>query len=138
VAQTTKVVTGEGGTVPLYLGHEWVSCTGHGWWIFVEHSRIIIERGELKCLERNLCQCHFMPYTSHVEDTEAKHELKLGLCYVKLENKCLSLWLGQSYCHGWRSAASNVKVELRMRNENFKGRSSESFLRRCHKTCLNF
>jgi len=37
-----------------------------------------------------------MPHTSHVEDTEAKHELNLGLCDVKLENKCLSLWLGQT------------------------------------------
>jgi hypothetical protein len=59
-------------------------------------GRIIIDRGELKCLERNLYQCLFMPHTSHVEDTEAKHELNLGLCDVKLENKCLSLWLGQT------------------------------------------
>jgi len=32
-----------------------------------------------------------MPHTSHVEDAEAKHELNLGLCGVKLANKCLSL-----------------------------------------------
>jgi hypothetical protein len=37
-----------------------------------------------------------MPHTSLVEDTEAKHELNLGLCDVNLENKCLSLWLGQT------------------------------------------
>jgi len=59
-------------------------------------GRIIIDRGDLKCLERNLYYCPFMPHTSHVEDTEAKHELNLGLCDVKLENKCLSLWLGQT------------------------------------------
>jgi hypothetical protein len=59
-------------------------------------GRIIIVRGELKCLERNLYQCKLMPHTSLVEDTEAKHELNLGLCDVKLEKKCLSLWLGQT------------------------------------------
>ena len=97
MAQTTKVVTGEGETVPLYLGHKWVSmyqsCDGG---YLSSTGRIIINRGELKCLERNLYQCHFMPHMSHVEDAEAKHELNLGLRDVKLENKCLSLWLGQT------------------------------------------
>jgi hypothetical protein len=59
-------------------------------------GRIVIDRGKFKCLERNLYQCHFMPHMPHVEDTEAKRELNLGLCDVKLQNKCLSLWLGQT------------------------------------------
>jgi hypothetical protein len=37
-------------------------------------GKIIIDRVKLKCLERILYQCHFMPHTSRVEDNEAKHE----------------------------------------------------------------